>query len=60
LRTCLDAGVMVDPGSAFRPEPADRIALRASYSNATSDRLAEAARRLARVLARSERVLARS
>jgi len=50
LRTCLDAGVMVDPGSAFRPEPADHIALRASYSNATPDRLGEAARRLAKVL----------
>lgn len=34
LRRCLDAGVMVDPGSAFRPEPAPTIAVRASYSNA--------------------------
>lgn len=53
LRAGLDAGVMVDPGSAFRPEPDDHIALRASYSNAPPDRLAEAAGRLARVLARS-------
>lgn len=51
LRRCLDAGVMVDPGSAFRPEPSPTIAVRASYSNATPDQLAEAARRLARVLA---------
>ncbi|HSN26656.1 MAG TPA: PLP-dependent aminotransferase family protein [Kofleriaceae bacterium] len=51
LRRCLDAGVMVDPGSAFRPEPAPTIAVRASYSNATPAKLAEAARRLARVLA---------
>ena len=51
LRRCLDAGVMVDPGSAFRPEPAPTIAVRASYSNATPAQLAEAARRLARVLA---------
>ncbi|MBV8761417.1 MAG: PLP-dependent aminotransferase family protein [Deltaproteobacteria bacterium] len=50
LRRCLDAGVMVDPGSAFRPEPVPTIAIRASYSNATPDQLAEAARRLARVL----------
>jgi 2-aminoadipate transaminase len=53
LRTGLDAGVMVDPGSAFRPEPVDRIAVRASYSNVPPHRLAEAARRLASVLARS-------
>ena len=51
LRACLDAGVMVDPGSAFRPEPREQIAVRASYSNAPPERLAEAARRLARVLA---------
>ena len=50
LRRCLDAGVMVDPGSAFRPEPAPTIAIRASYSNAAPTQLAEAARRLARVL----------
>jgi 2-aminoadipate transaminase len=51
LRAMLDAGVMVDPGSAFCPGPRETIAVRASYSNAAPCRLAEAARRLARVLA---------
>lgn len=55
LRAGLEAGVMVDPGSAFRPEPRARIALRASYSNAPPARLAEAARRLANVLAAAAR-----
>jgi 2-aminoadipate transaminase len=50
LRTMLDTGVMVDPGSAFCPGPRETIAIRASYSNAAPDRLTEAARRLARVL----------
>jgi 2-aminoadipate transaminase len=50
LRASLDAGVMVDPGFAFRPVPHASIAVRASYSNAPEARLDEAARRLVRVL----------
>lgn len=50
LRSALEAGVMVDPGFAFCPQPRDTIAIRASFSNAPEPRLAEAARRLARVL----------
>jgi 2-aminoadipate transaminase len=53
LRRMLDAGVMVDPGSAFCPAPRETIALRASYSNAAPPRLAEAARRLVQVLSTS-------
>ena len=51
LRAALDGGVMVDPGFAFRPVPHAQMAVRASYSNAPIERLDEAARRLARVLA---------
>ena len=51
LRAALDAGVMVDPGFAFCPAPREHIAVRASYSNTSIERLDEAARRLARVLA---------
>jgi 2-aminoadipate transaminase len=51
LREMLAAGVMVDPGSAFCPTPRRTIAIRASYSNAAPALLAEAARRLATVLA---------
>ena len=52
-RAGLDAGVMFDPGSAFRPEPARSIALRASYSNAAARPARRGRARLAKVLARS-------
>jgi 2-aminoadipate transaminase len=55
LRAALAEGVMCDPGSAFRPIVSDRLALRVSYSNACSDRLAEGARRLAHALQRWRR-----
>ena len=55
LEEALAAGVMVDPGSAFRPAPGATLALRISFSNAPPDVLAQGAIRLARALARWRR-----
>jgi 2-aminoadipate transaminase len=52
LQAALDEGVMVDPGSLFRPEPKPGLALRVSYSNAKTDQLAEGIKRLARAARR--------
>jgi 2-aminoadipate transaminase len=51
LEEALAAGVMVDPGSAFRPAPGAALALRISFSNAPPDLLAQGAARIARALA---------
>jgi 2-aminoadipate transaminase len=51
LERALEEGVTFDPGSSFRPEPAERIALRISFSNVQPDLFDAAARRLARSLA---------
>jgi len=53
LEAALREGVMVDPGSAFRPRPGGPLALRISFSNAPSHALEEGARRIARALAAS-------
>jgi len=50
LRAALAAGVMFDPGSAFRPAPDDRLAFRLSYSHLAPDRLDEAAHRVGRAV----------
>ena len=50
LEDALDEGVMVDPGSLFRPEPKPGLALRVSYSNARREQLAEGIKRLARAV----------
>jgi 2-aminoadipate transaminase len=52
LRTALDEGVMVDPGSLFQVEPGETIAMRLSFSSSPIDRIDEAARRLGRALDR--------
>ncbi len=53
LEAALDAGVMVDPGSAFSPVPRESLAFRASYSS--SGELAEASKRLEVALTRAAR-----
>jgi 2-aminoadipate transaminase len=50
LEAAITNGVSFDPGSAFRHTPVDRIALRLSFSNAPTNQLDEAVRRLARTL----------
>ena len=50
LGAALREGVMVDPGSAFRPRPGGGLALRISFSNALPRELEEGARRIARAL----------
>jgi 2-aminoadipate transaminase len=55
LELAVAEGVTFDPGSDFRPEPTDQIALRVSYSNTPLDRIEEGARRLGRVLDRARR-----
>lgn len=55
LEAAIAEGVSFDPGSAFRPVPGDRIAMRLSFSNAPAAKLDEAARRLARALVRWRR-----
>lgn len=50
LESALGEGVMVDPGSLFRPEAGQSLALRISYSNAAVDKLVEGVRRLARAV----------
>ena len=55
LEEALAAGVMIDPGSAFRPAPAATLALRISFSNAPPDVLAQGALRIAHALARWRR-----
>lgn len=52
LRMAIEEGVMVDPGSLFRVEPGETLAMRLSFSSAPADRLAEGARRLGRALER--------
>lgn len=49
LRAALAEGVMIDPGSAFRAEPGDRIAFRVSFSHEPPARLDDGARRIARM-----------
>ncbi len=53
LEHALAEGVTFDPGSDFRPEADDRIALRVTYSNTPLDRIEEGVRRLGRVLERA-------
>jgi 2-aminoadipate transaminase len=55
LRTALDEGVMVDPGSLFQVAPGETIAMRLSFSSAPPERIDEAARRLGRALDRFRR-----
>lgn len=55
LEEALAAGVMVDPGSAFRPGPGATLALRISFSNAPPQLLEDGALRIARALARWRR-----
>ena len=50
LERALDEGVMVDPGSLFRPEPDTHLAFRLSFSNAPLDRIDEGIARLTRAL----------
>ena len=50
LRAALDAGVMIDPGSLFQPEPTPEITMRLSFSSVALDQIDEAARRLGRVI----------
>jgi 2-aminoadipate transaminase len=52
LEDALAEGVMVDPGSLFRPAPSDQLAFRLSYSNAPIESIDEGIRRLARALQR--------
>lgn len=52
LEDALDEGVMVDPGSLFRPEPKPGLALRVSYSNARTEQLVDGIKRLARAARR--------
>lgn len=49
LRAALAEGVMIDPGSAFRPTPSDTIAFRLSYSHVVPEQLDEGARRIAKM-----------
>ena len=55
LRAALDEGVMVDPGSLFRVDPGETVAMRLSFSNVPLERIDEAARRLGRALDRFRR-----
>jgi GntR family transcriptional regulator / MocR family aminotransferase len=55
VEAALAEGVMLDPGSEFRPTPSDRIAFRLSYSHVAADQLDEGARRVARTLSRFAR-----
>ncbi|HEY5923462.1 MAG TPA: PLP-dependent aminotransferase family protein [Kofleriaceae bacterium] len=55
LDAALAEGVMIDPGSEFRPTPHDRIAFRLSYSHVAPERLEEAAKRVARMFERFAR-----
>ena len=55
LEAALAEGVMVDPGSLFRPTPIDTIAVRLCYSNAPVESFDEGVRRLSRALARWRR-----
>lgn len=55
LEEALACGVMVDPGSAFRPAPGATLALRLSFSNASPRALEQGALRIARALARWRR-----
>ncbi|HTL34247.1 MAG TPA: PLP-dependent aminotransferase family protein [Kofleriaceae bacterium] len=50
LEAALEAGVMVDPGSLFRPDGGGQLAFRLSYSNAPVDQIDEGIRRLANVV----------
>jgi 2-aminoadipate transaminase len=52
LAHALDEGVMVDPGSLFRPDPAAQsgLAFRLSFSNAPIDRIDEGIARVVRAL----------
>jgi 2-aminoadipate transaminase len=49
LEAALAEGVMIDPGSEFRPAPSDRIAFRLSFSHVAPEQLEEGARRVARM-----------
>jgi 2-aminoadipate transaminase len=51
MRAALAAGVMVDPGSAFRPGPHDTLAFRLCYSHVAAGDLDEAIRRVGRAVA---------
>lgn len=55
LEAALAEGVMVDPGSLFRPTPGETIAMRLCYSNAPVESFDEGVRRLSRALARWRR-----
>ena len=55
LEDALAEGVMIDPGSEFRPEPTDRIAFRVCFSHVTTEQIEEGARRTARALYRFAR-----
>jgi len=52
LEDAITEGVALDPGSTFRPLPAERVAFRLSYSNAAPAAFDDGARRLARALGR--------
>lgn len=49
LEAALAEGVMIDPGSEFRPAANDRIAFRLSFSHIAPEALDEAGRRIARM-----------
>ncbi len=51
VRAALAEGVMFDPGSLFRAQPSERVALRLSFAGEPPERLVEGARRVARALA---------
>ncbi len=55
LEAALAEGVMIDPGSEFRPTPSHRIAFRLSFSHVAPDQLDEAGRRVARMWQRFTR-----
>ncbi len=52
LEAALAEGVMIDPGSFFRPAASDTIAFRLCYSNAPIESFDEGVQRLSRALAR--------
>jgi 2-aminoadipate transaminase len=49
LKIALEEGVMIDPGSEFRPAPSEQIAFRLSFSHVRPEELDEGARRVARM-----------
>lgn len=55
LEAALAEGVMIDPGSEFRPAPSERIAFRLSFSHVAPGELDEAGRRIARMWQRFTR-----